>query len=512
MAIIRGNNNNNTLKGTSALDKIYGYDGKDTIYGYKGNDIIDGGKGADRIFGGYGDDVFYVDNSQDKVFEYANQGTDKIRTTVSYKLPDNVELLTLLGPNDINGVGNNLNNILYGNNASNTMEGKGGNDRLYGRDGSDFLYGNDGNDTLEGGRHTDILTGGKGIDTYIFNKGDGRDKINESASDGTYNIIKFGAGIDPDDLNIQERFVISSYGDEEFAYIEDNIAFKNSNDYIEIGKDADWFNITFPNRVTYGFLDLIQSKITGTPGDDIITGNTKPNIIYTYEGNDKVISNTGGNDTIYTGDGDDFIKITGFGGRTIPLDRDGNPVNYSNDYISSGSGNDTISKNGGDNRIYAGSGNDKIVTAMDIVENIPGIGGNDLISGDRGHDLIKDEGGSDTFSGGRGNDTIISYDKNEDFISADVKNWNDTYLFAIGDGQDTIKDYRGDDTIRFGKIINKYNLDFTKDGDDLIVSINGTSDKITIDNWFISDPEYDFKIETFEFADGTALSYTDIPI
>ena len=54
----------------------------------------------------------------------------------------------------------------------------GGNDRLDGGAGNDRLYGHGGDDVLTGGKGDDYLEGGRGNDTYVYNKGDGNDTIN----------------------------------------------------------------------------------------------------------------------------------------------------------------------------------------------------------------------------------------------------------------------------------------------------------------------------------------------
>lgn len=67
-----------------------------------------------------------------------------------------------------------------------TLEGGAGADRLRGDDGDDVLNGNggndrlfgeDGNDILAGGAGRDVLDGGFGDDTFIYNEGDGFDRI-----------------------------------------------------------------------------------------------------------------------------------------------------------------------------------------------------------------------------------------------------------------------------------------------------------------------------------------------
>ena len=55
--------------------------------------------------------------------------------------------------------------------------------------GNDELFGSGGNDTLIGGRDDDSLRGGYGDDVYIFNKGDGVDKVYEYGGNDT---IRFG--------------------------------------------------------------------------------------------------------------------------------------------------------------------------------------------------------------------------------------------------------------------------------------------------------------------------------
>ena len=105
-----------------------------------GNDlanILDGGKSDDAMAGGKGDDTYIVDNVEDVAVEMAGEGTDLVKSSVSFTLGDNVENLTLTGNNDINGTGNDLDNIITGNVGANRLDGKGGNDKLDGGAGAD---------------------------------------------------------------------------------------------------------------------------------------------------------------------------------------------------------------------------------------------------------------------------------------------------------------------------------------------------------------------------------------
>src|SRR5262245_41986484 len=49
------------------------------------------------LFGGKGDDIYYLYSSKNKAIEYAGQGIDTISTWMSYRLPGNIENLTVTG-------------------------------------------------------------------------------------------------------------------------------------------------------------------------------------------------------------------------------------------------------------------------------------------------------------------------------------------------------------------------------------------------------------------------------
>ncbi|MBI1886777.1 MAG: hypothetical protein HYS19_00120 [Nitrosomonadales bacterium] len=89
---------------------------------------------------------------------------------------------------------------------------------------------------------------------------------------------------------------------------------------------------------------------------------------------------------------------------------------------------------------------------------------------------------------------------------------NDTYLFNLGDGQDTIGEYdpaAGNiDTIRFGAGIATSDIVFGRNGDDLVLFINGTTDQVTIQSWGARN---DYRIERVEFADGAVWDATNLP-
>jgi Ca2+-binding RTX toxin-like protein len=147
----------------NALDnQIIGNSSGNRLFGYGGNDTLDGGGNffsSDFLFGGLGNDTYIVDSTDDIITEYSNEGTDTVRSSVTFTLGTNLEKLTLTGSSEINGSGNSLNNTITGNSANNSLSGGTGNDTLIGDAGNDTLEGGLGNDSLIGGDGYDRLNG-----------------------------------------------------------------------------------------------------------------------------------------------------------------------------------------------------------------------------------------------------------------------------------------------------------------------------------------------------------------
>jgi subtilisin family serine protease len=97
--------------------------------------------GIDLLAGGADDDTYFVQNPNSAVIENPNEGNDTVFSTVDFRLPDNVENLTLLGGNNLQGYGNAESNTLVGNSGVNLLDGGGGADMLTGNVGNDlFLF------------------------------------------------------------------------------------------------------------------------------------------------------------------------------------------------------------------------------------------------------------------------------------------------------------------------------------------------------------------------------------
>lgn len=155
----------------------------------------------------------------------------------------------------------------------------------------------------------------------------------------------------------------------------------------------------------------------------------------------------------------------------------------------------------------------------------------DVISGQAGNDALVGRAGDDIIDGGEGNDLLIGntnwraiwdngvvrYERSLDSISG--PNGNDTYLFGRGDGQDILID--GDytdgntDVLRFKDGVSVDDVQLTRRGSDLTLSIRNTSDQITIKKYFEpssarSSDWGSYLIEKIVFQDGTTLQLEDV--
>jgi Ca2+-binding RTX toxin-like protein len=156
--------------GTSAIN-LTGNGIANTIIGNDGNNVLNGATGADDMTGRDGNDTYYVDNVGDEVTEFAGQGNDQVRTSVSWTLTDGADVETLRTTNDagvgaINLTGNSAGNMVRGNNGNNVIAGGDGDDELTGLGGADsFRF----DTALNAASNVDVITDFTvGVDTIVL--------------------------------------------------------------------------------------------------------------------------------------------------------------------------------------------------------------------------------------------------------------------------------------------------------------------------------------------------------
>ncbi len=226
----------------------------------------------------------------------------------------------------------------------------------------------------------------------------------------------------------------------------------------------------------------------GGAGNEVLQATAALRTVFGGDGNDTI---TGGaeNSTIYGGDGNDVIT-----------DSNGS------DTIDGGAGDDVITDQGsGTNTLRGGDGNDTVYFSYSANNTVEGGAGNDVLQMSY-YSSCNSSGYSNTFAGGMGNDRIVSGS------SADA------YLFNRGDGQDSILDADSwsngkTDKIVFGagapptESIDADHLWFRHVGNNLEVSIVGSSESVTIENWYSSSI---YHVEQFLTTDNKVLLDTRV--
>lgn len=153
---IMGGNFGNSLSGLGGNDYLIGGVLGDTLLGGDGNDTLDGKGGVNSLVGGKGDDYYFTDSQSVNIVENAAEGSDTIRSSVTFSLLysaklANIEGLYLTGSAALSGTGNSLDNTITGNDGNNVILGKEGNDTILGGMGADLIKGDEGNDSIVGG-------------------------------------------------------------------------------------------------------------------------------------------------------------------------------------------------------------------------------------------------------------------------------------------------------------------------------------------------------------------------
>jgi Ca2+-binding RTX toxin-like protein len=108
--------------------------------------------------------------------------------------------------------------------------------------------------------------------------------------------------------------------------------------------------------------------------------------------------------------------------------------------------------------------------------------------------------GNDTLTGSAGNDTIIG-GKGDDLLEGGAG--DDTYLFNLGDGQDTIVDTQGYNKLVFGDGIATADVWMLKNGTNVTLAIAGTGDQVVIGTPPDSGDAPALSIQEVDFADGS---------
>ncbi|MBE9220907.1 beta strand repeat-containing protein, partial [Dolichospermum flos-aquae] len=420
---------NLTLIGTTAINAtgnaannvITGNSGNNTINGGAGNDTLDGGAGTDTLIGGLGNDIYIVDSISDTITENVGEGTDTIKSSVTYTiLAANVENLTLTGTAAINGTGNVGNNVITGNGANNTLDGGAGTDTLIGGLGNDIYVVDSATDTI-----TELTSGGtdtiQSSVTYTIAElanvenltltgtaavnGTGNAANNVITGNDANNTLDGRAGTDT---------LIGGLGND--IYVVDS-ATDTITENTNAGTD------TIQSSVTYTIAALANVEnltLTGTAAING-TGNAANNVI-TGNGANNSLDGGAGNDTLDGGAGTDTL-IGGTGDDIYIVDSTTDTITE-----SANEGTDTI-QSSVTYTIVAANVENLTLTGTTAI-NGTGNAANNVITGNSANNTLDGGAGTDTLIGGLGNDIYV-VDSATDTITENTNAGTDTIQSSV---------------------------------------------------------------------------------
>ena len=509
-------------------------------------DIYDGGLGADLMIDEGGDGIFYVDNPGDQIV--SAQAT--VFSSIAWTLAAGHANLNLVGAAPVGGTGNALANTIDGsaNTASNALRGGLGDDlyrvgagdavfeaadegfdtiefnhrptgavisidsaglssierfgiaeeagayltlvgssaaddlyydgvtyepiftafggTLQGLGGDDVLTGGIGRDRLDGGTGSDEMRGGDGNDTYVVDStGDfivdvaGNDTIESTISlalspeienlkligNAPVQGIGNAAGNVLDgSLNAAANLLTGRAGDDSYIVGPGDVVVENAGEGLDFASSDS--SMSLAANVEDGYLTgSANTQLTGNAENNRLFGNAGANLIDGGAGAD-TMNGGGGNDTFVVDDVNDVVVSS-----TPGIDLVQSSVSY-----------------------VLASGVDYLTLTGAAAINATGNEIGNVLTGNSAANVLDGAAGNDVLDGGLG---------------------NDTYLFGRGDGQDRISEFLADSSagklntllLKAGVLASDVTL--SRIGNDLELEIAGTSDRITVQSFFLgNDP------------------------
>ncbi|WP_297990140.1 calcium-binding protein, partial [uncultured Campylobacter sp.] len=384
--ILKGDDGENSISGTSQNDYIDAGGGNDKVYAGIGDDVLIGGEGGDYLEGGAGDDtyIYNLGDGADTILDgggsdtikfgagiskddivvrrtgddirisFKNSQTDSIllrynASNASYYVEnflfDNGETMGMQDILDLSLIGTDSDDVIYGYNADDTLRGGKGNDTLNGGEGNDILYGGDGDDKLYGGNGNDTLYGSEGNDALygsdgndILEGGSGNDYLEGGSHNDTY-IFGRGDGADTiydgqgnDTIKFKEGITVNDLlvkrADNNIDNLE--ISIKGTDDKLTLNKVYYWNGTVYGSGIieNFEFADGTKLSLSELEKQTMFKGTDGNDTIYGANAKDEIHGGTG-NDTIYGQDADDALY--GEAGNDTLNGGEGNDILYGGD-------------------------------------------------------------------------------------------------------------------------------------------------------------------------------------
>jgi Ca2+-binding RTX toxin-like protein len=492
-----------TLGGTAAINAT-GNALANQLTGNAAANVLDGKGGADTLRGGAGSDTYVVDVATDTLVENSGEGTDTVRSSVSWTLATNFEHLTLAGAAAINGTGNAAANTLTGNAAANTLNGGAGADTMRGGAGNDFfvvdaatdvvtenagegtdtvqsavswmlganvenltltgtaavnatgntlanvLIGNAAANVLSGGAGSDAMAGGAGNDTYVVDSA--LDTVTEGAAAGmdvVQSAVAYMLGANVENLTLTGAAAINGTGNALANLLQGNAA---------------------------------ANQLDGGSGADTLRGGAGNDVLVVDSASDVVAENAS--------EGDDTVRS--YVAWTLGANLENLALVGATAINGTGNALDNwIVGNAAVNALAGGDGRDLLFGGLSN-DGLDGGNGRDILQGGDGADALADAGGNNLLHGGSGADTLTA-GVNHDLLAGGTGNDTlatgtgaDIVAFNRGDGQDVVSaSTTADNTLSLGGGIRYADVSLLKSGNDLVVEV-GAGEQLTFKDWYLS--------------------------
>jgi len=527
--------------GGAGNDRLRGDILADTMVGGLGNDLLSGGGGGDTyVFNaGDGHDTIFEDNQTliGEGFLTVDQSIDTVQlgvgidpgdvtfsrngSSITLTFGSSGDAITLQGQDDYIQTGvfgaiptSRIEQVMFHDGTTWTWQDI--NQKMIAAQttpGNDITEGFKLSDRFEKSAGDDVMRGGDSGDTYVFGVGAGHDRIEESITNVLYgdnDSVEFDNSVSVADVSVSRE------GNDLILTLAsgDSLRVAGEFDLQTLYTWTDVENFRFADGTVWSKAAIQQMLLQSTSGDDHLLG---------FYSNDD-LDGGAGNDILQGGDGGD----------TYHFDR-----GYGHDEIRES----VVEPNAGDSDqvifgpnllpedlTVAREGNDLVLTVTDTGETLRVTGQfnfgswfawNDvelftfangtqwsdidiatrLTGGTSGDDHLVGTFRSDTLDGKGGNDLLEGGDG------------SDIYLFGRGYGHDEIREsltdanLGEDDEVRFGANITLADLGFTRVDNNLVISINGTDDTLTLTGEFTYSFPYTWNdVERFTFADGSYIT------
>ena len=374
-------------------------------------------------------------------------------------------------------------------------------------------------DFLDGGKGNDFLNGKSGADTYVFGKGYGFDYIADvsNLTLSYEDTVLFTPDVSPEDIVItglsdinDTDFIISFNDDTSQLRIEDQVNTPT------IGSDIyriEYFQFQDEAQTRWSWQDVYEkfSNLPGQDGYNAVAGTDTDDVLTSQSSRDYLSGGFGSDIYEYNlGGGADVIEDLGGYGE-VNIIRFGNDINPDSVELSRGALKEDL-------HITFGNATDSLsivgnfefgmfVGYPDDIDRIEFSNGDvwdnafirQQISGFTSQsDNVIGFNGKDVIEGGAGNDYL------------DGQGDSDQYIYNVGDGHDVIDDngLLDEDTLVFGAGIAPESLFLRQQGKDLLITLIGRNDWLTVRDQF--GLEYERSIEKFTFKDGTQWVHQNV--